>query len=111
MPKKYKNLVKEKRRSLFTQQQLKDITDVVNYIDNEIELQWETGSVEVDAKKTTFLVDVNDNPLSYTLDERNIMMSDLFERYTSEDWRFSTIFEDPADPKSPPLFTVLSPHI
>ena len=62
-------------------------------------------------KKVIFLIDKNGHPLSYSRDDRDLMVEDLLERFTSEEWNISSTFEDPTDKTSHIEFLILTPKI
>jgi len=111
MAKKYKDKQKEKRRSLFTNQEKKAINDVEDYMDVEIDLQWESGIVKLDSKITDFLIDPDTGlPISFPEPTRKLMIVDLYDRFLDEDWDIKITYLNPQDVHSKRSFLILTPR-
>jgi len=111
MAKKFKDKQKEKRRSLFTNPEKKAIDDVEDYMDSEIDLQWESGVVKLDSKITDFLIDPGTGlPISFPEPTRKLMITDLYDRFLNEGWSIKVTFLNPHDPHSARGDLILTPR-
>ena len=91
MPKKYKELKNKFLDDRLTGQEKQGVRDVENHIDTQIDLQWETGSVLIDACTVNFECDpVTGDPTPWSEDKKHIMNQLLFSRYRDEDWKMSS---------------------
>ena len=90
MPKKYKEIKNKFLDDKLTGQEKQGVRDVENYIDNQIELQWETGSVLIDKCIVDFECDpVTGDPTTWTEDKKLTMNQLLFSTYRDNDWKMS----------------------
>lgn len=90
MTKKYKDKKNAKLESELTQQELNAVKKVENYVDNQIDIQWENGIVLIDNNIVNFDVDpLNGLPTIFTQDKKIIMTVLLFSRYRDNDWKVS----------------------
>ena len=88
MPKKYKDKKNQKFESELTAQELNKVGDVQDYVDDEIDLQWENGSVLIDECVIKFECEpVTHNPTGIPENKRLIMTNLLLSRYWDADWR------------------------
>ncbi len=87
MPKKYKDKKNQKFESELTQQELNEVKKVEDYIDDEIDLQWQTGHVLIDSCIVLFKCDPQTHsPTGIPLAKRKIMSELLFSKYEDADW-------------------------
>ena len=90
MPKKYKEKKNAKFESELTQQELNAVRKVEDYIDDQIDIQWESGVILIDNDIVRFEVNPqNGHPTTFPPDKRLIMTALLFSRYRDNDWRIS----------------------
>ena len=88
MPKKFKELKNKKLSDSLTNQERNAVDDVEKYIDEQIELQWENGSVYIDHCIMTFECDpITHLPTIFLPDKRDIMKELLFSTYNDADWK------------------------
>jgi hypothetical protein len=88
MPKKYKEKKNEKFESELSQQELNAVRKVEDYVDDQIDLQWENGVVDVDNEIVTFNINPqNGNPTTFSEEKKNIMTALLFSKFRDDDWR------------------------
>ena len=88
MPKKFKELKNKKLDDSLSGQEKNQVRKVEDYIDEQIDLQWENGSVLVAKDIADFVTDPNTgNPTTYSPEKRKIMNELLFSIYRDNDWR------------------------
>jgi len=88
MTKKYKDLKNKNLSDSLTTQENKAVGDVEDYIDIQIELQWENGTVLIDECIVKFECDPLTNaPTTFPHEKRDIMTELLFSRYRDNDWK------------------------
>ena len=88
MPKKYKDKKNQKFESELTQPELHIVDDFETYIDSQIDLQWENGSVLIDECVVKFECEpVTHIPTGIPENKRIIMRALLLSRYEDADWK------------------------
>ena len=94
MAKKYKASKEKKIKNLLSQQQIKQVDNTGDYIDDQIDIQTNitdtTARVVIEYCKMTFHCDEDGNPLSYPENERSLMQTLLFDRFTDVGWKIMT---------------------
>lgn len=87
MPKKYKDKKNQKFENELTPQELNEVKKVEDFIDDEIDLQWQNGRVFIDKCIVQFKCDPQThNPTGFLFARRKIMSELLFSKYEDADW-------------------------
>lgn len=90
MPKKFKELKNKKLEGKLSGNNRQKIRKVEEYIDTQIDLQWENGSVLLDKGIIFFETDPDTgNPTTFSTEDRKLMNELLFSRYRDDDWKMN----------------------
>lgn len=92
MPKKYREVKEKKIKNQLTNQQIKKVDDVGDYVDEQIELDADNNYVHIDQCIMEFRCDrLTHAPLSYPEPIRSLMQDLLVTRFLDAQWRMETI--------------------